>query len=675
MKRPGSDEQLRIKVIPPKLLMIVSLIAVVVVAVSVALEYRARRRDYLKLLENQASLFINTLTVTAQNSLYAAEMFEDEINNRILANLKVVEKYDRMLQLSSETTSEILKMTQFDEVHVYNNRGESEILISLKNDIVKPVPYEILKSKLNERFDSFVFTLYDYPDLDKERIVFLIPRERGGFIAALISIEHIKTIRSYFGFGYFLKRFQSEENIEYIVLQNSETIVAGSFNGYSISSFSKDMFLNRVLSENKTQTRILDYDDRSVYEAVSPFFMNDESVGVLRLGLSLTEYEELASDVQKRLYLFAAILIVIGLIFGNLMISYRHRYLLRRDLTKLQDYTNTILDNLHSSVISIDHNNCIQTVNKQALSLLNKDMPAVYHKTYSVLPQSIQTSVEDCMQSEDYKIAEHEIKLDWNNEKRYINVRTKLISDEDSNNTCVLLLDDVTEQKRYEEQLRRNQKLTAMRNLASSVAHEIKNPLNAIQLIIYSIKRRNRSLRDVEANNKNLETVEHEIGRISEIVNQYLKYSRPPELNMKTLDFVCHFKEIAALFSSELKSSKIIFRKRLQSHKPIQGDADQLKQVFINLIRNSKEAIKPPGEILVTGEVKDNFYEIRVSDNGRGIPESNISSIFDLHFTTKKNGSGIGLSIVQQIILAHDGSIRVESEEGRGTTFILQFPF
>ena len=112
----------------------------------------------------------------------------------------------------------------------------------------------------------------------------------------------------------------------------------------------------------------------------------------------------------------------------------------------------------------------------------------------------------------------------------------------------------------------------------------------------------------------------------------------------------------------------------IKTHSEIQGDKDQVKQIFINLIKNAEEAIDQLGEIVITGTTIDQHYEIRIKDTGKGIAENNLNSIFDLHFTTKKEGSGIGLSVVQQIVSAHHGNILVESEENQGTTIILQFP-
>ena len=310
---------------------------------------------------------------------------------------------------------------------------------------------------------------------------------------------------------------------------------------------------------------------------------------------------------------------------------------------------------------------------KQALRLLNTDYQEVVHKSFTVLPAPFRDAIEQKLYggTDENLHSKHEYTV--SGRKINIALRTSIIKDEDENKNCVLLIDDVTNQTQLEEQVRRNQRLTAMRNLASAVAHEIINPLNAIKLIVDLIKKKNKSIKGTETYDQHLNTVQNEIKRISTIVDQYLRFARPPEIKLTSVNFPSLMDEIATLYESPLKEKNITFKIKMESHKPIQGDVNQLKQVFINLVKNAEEAIEPPGEISISGKDRDAYYEIRISDTGKGISQQDIQSIFDFHFTTKKNSSGIGLSVVQQIMNAHCAKIEVES--GRGTVFILKFPF
>jgi len=664
------------KIFTPRILLFLTIVCIVMIALSIYFEYKARQDDYLKLLNNQAVVFINTISRSTQNAITAAEKIEEEINSRILTNLKIIERLDQNNKLNQNQLDTLLQITNVEAIQLYNNDGkliQKSVSETFLND---SIPLPIIKARSKESSKDTILTFYNNQNPERVRLAAIIRRQKGGLIAAIIGKDEILSLRKILGIGYFLKRFQAEENIKYVVIQNKQTIVAGSFKGYSISPFSKDPFLESVLTNNKLQSRIIIYDEEPVFETISPFELNDQSFGILRLGLSMEEYVKLKNDVNDRLYIFAIVLIVFGFIFVNFFINYRHRKLLNRDLEHLQKYTNTILDNLVSGVISINQKGYVQSINKQALQLLDVEYKKVIYQQYTSLPSLLHNKIKQCLNSdENLPLTSKQWLTDKKGNKRLIEQRTNPLIDGEDNKTCVLLIDDITEQTRLEEQIKRVQRLTAMKNLASSVAHEIKNPLNAIKLIMDLIRKKYKPTEGEENYFSNLETVQGEIKRISTIVEQYLQVARPPNLTLTTVEFPDLISEVSAIFESSLQSKNITLKKEIKSHPLIKGDVDQLKQIFINLIKNAEEAIEKSGEILLIGESFDSHYEIKINDTGKGISIDDLNAIFDFHFTTKKGGSGIGLFVVQQIISAHKGKIDVESSEGKGTTFILQFPF
>lgn len=666
------SDRIQENVIPPKLLLGISLFGLLVVSILVILEYQDRQKDLLRLLENQSHMFISTLSSSAQNAYNAAQQFESEMNSRILSSLSILERLDRQTRLTRAEISEIVKIAHVDEIHIYGTDGATVLRVSSHETVGPSIPRGVLKPRMKAYSEMQVFSLDDYPRPGEERMVFLVPRAKGGVLAALMTRERIGALRNLLGFGYFLKRFRASENVEYIVLQNTETIVAGSFSGYTLSSFSVDSLLGESLARDTIRTRILDYDGHSIYEAVSRFSVLNVPAGVLRLGLSMKEYQQLATSARDRLYVLAAVLFVIGLVFVNFMISYKHRYLLRRDLAHLREYTNFILDNLQSGVVTIDQEGNILTANRQALSLLDKRIDRLYRHSYSVLPGQFHSAVKGCLNADQTLSSNDRTLIQWKN--RSISLRTNSLWDSDARKTCILLLDDVTQQVRFEEQVRKNERLTAMQNLASAVAHEIRNPLNSIRLIIDFIKKNIRRVEGAGAFDQKLESVQKEITRISAIVEQYLRFGRMPELNMTPVKFPELLRDTASLVEVQLEGRRISLVMDIQDHPAAMGDRDQIKQVLINVIRNAEEATTSGGSIRITGSLALSFYEVRIADTGKGIHREDLSSIFDLNFTTKTGGSGLGLVIAKQIMTAHHGSIEVESEEGKGTSVLLRFP-
>ncbi|MCX6164975.1 MAG: ATP-binding protein, partial [Ignavibacteriae bacterium] len=155
-------------------------------------------------------------------------------------------------------------------------------------------------------------------------------------------------------------------------------------------------------------------------------------------------------------------------------------------------------------------------------------------------------------------------------------------------------------------------------------------------------------------------------------VEQFLKFARPPKLNIievSVKDFLSEIKLISEINTKE-KGINIDFK--TENDKNIKIDTEQMKQVFLNLIQNSIDATSPGGDINIVFKSKNNKNIFEITDSGTGISEENLNKVFNIYFTTKSKGTGLGLSIVQQIISRHNGNIYAESKSGLGTKFIIE---
>ena len=466
----------------PPILLLLTIVSIVSVAITIYYEYRARQNDYIRLLEQQAGLFINTVRSATQNALTAADDIEMSLNNKILSSIKLIGKMDEYNELSAPRLDEIARTAGVTGLQLYDSQGRLESAST--EYTMMEIPTSILNTFLSSSSSDSIVTVFDTNNPLNTQVYALVRRDQGGLVAALAPQDDIQTLRQSLGIGYFLQRFQAEENVEYAIIQTSRTIVAGSFSGYDQSFFAQDEFLRQVQENENTDSRILNYKDILIFETVSPFYIYDIPYGVLRLGLSMREYQRLQKDIRGRLFIFGAVFILFGLVFVNFLITYRHRRLLHRDLGHLREYTNTVLDNLSSGVISFDQNGIIRSVNKQAQDFLNAGYESMYNESYKTLPQEFAQVIENSMQS---KNRTSTTTKKWvsikDNEKRLYSLHTNMWQNESGKN-YVLIINDITDQSLLEEQRQRNQRLSAMRNLAFSVAHEIKNPLNAIKLLI-----------------------------------------------------------------------------------------------------------------------------------------------------------------------------------------------
>ncbi len=235
---------------------------------------------------------------------------------------------------------------------------------------------------------------------------------------------------------------------------------------------------------------------------------------------------------------------------------------------------------------------------------------------------------------------------------------------------------DITDKKALTEKLIQAEKLAAVGQMSAHVAHEIRNPLTSILLHSELLE---DELKEHDKNEEGLELVriiKEEIDRLSQITDEYLSYARLPRPKKQLVNPETEVSTVVSMLLPELKrrdiETAIVCQERLPN---IMIDRGQFKQLLINLIKNAEDAMPSGGslEISLMG-IKDNFL-LLVKDTGYGIPPEISRRIFDPYFTTKDNGTGLGLSLVQYIANAHDGWVDVESQKGTGSTFIFSVPF
>ena len=237
----------------------------------------------------------------------------------------------------------------------------------------------------------------------------------------------------------------------------------------------------------------------------------------------------------------------------------------------------------------------------------------------------------------------------------------------------VSILHDLTEireleRRRVEQQLFESEKLAAVGRLAASIAHEVNNPLEAIKNALYLLQ----STGD-EKNSRFLEIARKETERVSHIIRQMLGFARRPG-EVDWVDINQLLEETLVLMEKKMRQMKIRITRSFDEELPrIRARADQLRQVFLNLIINAQQAIEGDGEIVISTSRYEQALQpsivVQLSDSGIGIAEDDLARIFDPFFSTGKKGTGLGLWVTQDIVRQHGGRIEVSSEVGRGTVF------
>ena len=230
----------------------------------------------------------------------------------------------------------------------------------------------------------------------------------------------------------------------------------------------------------------------------------------------------------------------------------------------------------------------------------------------------------------------------------------------------------LTEKERLEDQLRQSEHLIALGRLATGVAHELRNPIAIIKTLVELMQEEYSQVSGIE---EFTSAINEQVKRQTLEIQELLDFGRPTKVSIKECSVNDLIKVVLSFSSAMLRKQGVEIILQLDDNLPkILADTEKLKQVFVNIIVNAAEAMPTGGNLEIITKEKDNLITISFSDTGEGIPAEEKLRIFDPFYTTKKTGTGLGLSISYQSILLHDGTIDVESELDKGTTFIINLP-
>lgn len=355
----------------------------------------------------------------------------------------------------------------------------------------------------------------------------------------------------------------------------------------------------------------------------------------------------------------------------------RLRSLAEERAEDIESYNENILMSVASGVITFDREGRIITFNPAAESILSKRSEDVIGKTCEEVfgrNSPITEIQKESLQREEGKARMEATIEKAHGEKIWLGLNTSLLRNSNGELIGVILVfSDLTEIKHLQTQMELKERFSLLGEMSAGIAHELRNPMGAIAGFAKFLSKK---LDSGDERKPIADAIEREIEGMNRVINELLNFTRPTDLNLSRV-------ELKPLIEDSLSSIPLNSVNFILNSDPvpaIEADDVLLKQVFINLFQNAVEAMPEGGDIRVVVSVKPLVesqrpeVEIEVSDTGIGIPEEKMNKIFHPFFTTKENGTGLGLSLVQKIILYHSGRIEVKSMEGRGTTFRIALP-
>ena len=256
---------------------------------------------------------------------------------------------------------------------------------------------------------------------------------------------------------------------------------------------------------------------------------------------------------------------------------------------------------------------------------------------------------------------------------KHVQVSLDFVQEKNSQIGALLIMRDTESVQRIGDEIEMSRRLSASGRLTRGVAHEVKNPINAIVLHLQLL--RNKLAEQEPDTRRHMDIIDSEIRRLDRVVQTLVDFTRPRDLRLEEIDLRRLLDDVAQLAAPDAEQHGVTVKRQMPEQRlPVKVDVDLMKQAILNVVINGVQAMPRGGLLTISAQRENNAIVAQVRDQGSGIPQDMRDKIFELYFTTKKDGSGIGLAQTYQILQWHYGSVDFESGEGIGTTFRFHIP-
>jgi PAS domain S-box-containing protein len=636
------------------------------------LEYRSNRKNLDRMLYSKGAALMESVLHDAENAVLAEREISDQLTARLADNARYALLLGGKGVSAGNVFAAAAETNGLTRLEVYAGDG------SLEGGSDPGSSPRFLPDDLDPGTaeDGPLILLISEPGTDSlsagdELLAVAVRGEHDRVGVAYAPADQLFALHRRLGIGLILDDLSAVEGVAYAVLQDTLGIIAVSSQVAEISRISEDPFF--PLPTGEIRGRYRDFLDEEVYELAARFQMGGESYGYLRVGLSTGEVRSIAELDRKRFAFGMTVLMVLAAVAVALY-YFRLRHLrLEQEHTQIKSLSDSVLEAMGEAVMVIDHEGRILLLNHACEKLCKHTTRSYQGCLLSEVAPHLARKLEN-LELEKPLVLEIELPQAGSPETVPTLVSASLLTISGSCYTTIILR-DLTDRKRAEELTLRNEKYKVMSEVSASVAHEIRNPLNAIGMNVQRLKMEFAPAVDNREEYEDfIEIIRREVERINAIVEQYLTLARFPGPKKERAEIGRLLRETLEFFSAELTERRIKWQDDIEPAEPFFFDPAQLRQVFTNLIKNAAEAVEKDGTLVVSGRLLPQDYEISISDNGPGIPESERDNIFEPFFTTKKSGLGLGLAIVQRIVTEHGGRIYLENGDRDGATFVILLP-
>jgi PAS domain S-box-containing protein len=659
--------------IKPGYILSIGLIFSLLMIASAVFELRQSRRDLIQMHQYEGLALLEIIQKSAANSMASQAEIRNQLAERLANNARLLRELERYQPLTPSLLQKVATGNKLYRINVFDAQGNKIASNGLEQQhgTGKYQPEVFFQPILDGAADELDIGLKEARHIAGQRYAVAVRRHQGGAIVINVDAADMLAFGRRIGLDRLFADISGQKELVYAVLQNETGILAATSGVQAISAMATDSFLHG----DGVRTRTTRFNDQEVFELVSPFGEAGGYQGQLRIGLHLDEVRILEQRMGQRAVVTSLGVILVGLVLTSVVISSHNYRYLQQEHARIQTYTGNILHAMSDAVLGVDAQGVIRFANTAARQILQMGPDKLIGLPVAELFSDGGLVTKALRKRQPLENIEQTLHMQAQNRAIAAAISVSFVLDErGAIDTGVILLRDQTRRKQLEEQLRRREKLTAMGQLASGVAHEIRNPLNAISMIVQRFQKEFHPVSDQEEYFGLTRTVRSEIERIGQIIRQFLDLARPPKLNPAPVAVAALIRQSLEVIRAQAEAKHIRLITSQDATAVLIGDRDQLHQALLNLLQNAMEAVAEEGTVAIRTKSLDQHIAVEISDDGAGMTPELQKRIFDLYFTTKPAGTGLGLALVHRIVTEHGGEIAVQSSPGQGTTFTLTFP-
>jgi PAS domain S-box-containing protein len=397
-----------------------------------------------------------------------------------------------------------------------------------------------------------------------------------------------------------------------------------------------------------------------------------------------TEFFPALWQSRHDLIIVTLLVLLVSAIGIAAVITFLHYDSTKRTLEEVKGLARNILESIPTGVLTVNPNGVITVINPTAEAVLKRSAADLLGNSYETVfarGETIRAVLEGALRHHQH-VSQKDLPYESQDRTPHtIRVSTAKLTGDDAEPAGVILqAQDVTEWLALEQRVRVADKLAALHTLSAGVAHELRNPLSAMDLNLHLLEEELREARSLpEQGARYLHVLNAECHRLSVILDNFMKFARPGSVGLHEVNISDLIEHIMALMQFEAEERKIRLEQAVEESLPsVLGDETAISQVLVNVVVNAFHAMPNGGLCRVVAEARQahdtRWLVVSVKDTGIGIKKEELARVFEPFYTTKSSGTGLGLAIAYRIMEDHGGTIQVSSTPGIGTTTVLTFP-